>query len=291
MSTGAFHKTRLAPTPSGLLHIGNAFSFALTAALAQKTGASILLRIDDMDRDRVQPEYVADIFDTLRFLDIPWQEGPTDVPDFEANFSQRHRLPLYEKALERLVATGLVYACDCSRKQINEQHNGVYPGTCKHKNIPLDTKDVSWRIDTDGVMSIRVKQLHDEQFFTALPADVQHFVVRKKDGFPAYQLTSLVDDLHFGIDLIVRGEDLFASTLAQLFLADLLNERKFLDATFHHHGLLTDGDRKLSKSAGDTAIRFLRNSGLTRGQVFMIIGARLGMALGRWQDFSGLLRG
>lgn len=258
------------------MHIGNAYSFALTAALAQKTGASILLRIDDMDRDRVQPEYVIDIFETLRFLDIQWHEGPKDAADFEAHFSQRHRLPLYEKALERLVATGLVYACDCSRKQINEQHGGVYPGTCRHKEIPLSTKDVSWRIDTDKAPPIRVKQLHSERVFTELPADVQHFVIRKKDGFPAYQLTSLVDDLHFGIDLIVRGEDLFASTLAQLFLAAILQEDKFLDVTFYHHGLLTDGARKLSKSAGDASMRVLRSQQMTALNVYAEIGARLG---------------
>lgn len=289
MPRATFHKTRLAPTPSGFLHVGNAYSFALTAALAQKTGASILLRIDDMDRDRVQPEYVTDVFDTLHFLDIPWHEGPKDAADFEAHFSQRHRLPLYEKALERLVATGLVYACDCSRKQINEQYGGVYPGTCKHKEIPLSTKDVSWRIDTDKAQPIRVKQLHDEQVFTALPADVQHFIVRKKDGFPAYQLTSLVDDLHFGIDLIVRGEDLFSSTLAQLFLADMLKEDKFLDVTFYHHGLLKDGARKLSKSAGDTSIKYLLEEGKAANEIFALIGEKVGLQLTGLEDFQQLL--
>lgn len=268
----------MAPTPSGFLHIGNAYSFALTAALARQTGASILMRIDDMDRERVQQEYVTDIFDTLRFLDIPWQEGPTDPTDFEAHFSQRHRMPLYEKALEQLVDTGLVYACDCSRKQISEQFHGVYPGTCKHKNISLDANDVSWRINTENVAPLGVKQLDGSFIYAALPPEMQHFVVRKKDGFPAYQLTSLVDDLHFGIDLIVRGEDLFASTLAQLFLASMLKAETFLDATFCHHALLTNLDgRKLSKSAGDTSIGFLRSQHMTAQQVYAEIGGRVGI--------------
>lgn len=268
------------------MHIGNAYSFALTAALAQQTGASIVLRIDDMDRERVHPEYVDDIFDTVNFLDIPWHEGPKDAADFETHFSQRHRLPLYEKALERLVATGLVYACDCSRKQISEQYGGVYPGTCRRKGIPLDTPDVSWRIDTENAASIGVKQLDGSFVYTVLPPEMQHFVVRKKDGFPAYQLTSLVDDLYFGIDLIVRGEDLFPSTLAQLFLAALLREDKFLGVTFYHHGLLKDGDRKLSKSAGDGSIRHLRKSGYNSKEVYGMIGRQVDGILTHWRDFE-----
>ena len=286
MDFGAFHKTRLAPTPSGFLHIGNVFSFALTAAIARKTGASILLRIDDMDRDRVEKQYLDDIFETLRFLDIPWDEGPKDTADFEAQFSQRHRLQSYRAVLEKLVKTRLVYACNCSRKQINETYGGVYPGTCRHKNIPLDTPDVAWRIDTKTAEKIAVKSIDNKIIVAGLPDALRHFVIRKKDGFPAYQLTSLVDDLHFGVDLIVRGEDLFPSTLAQLFLADLLNETKFLETTFYHHVLLTDGGRKLSKSAGDASIRHRRQSESASRDVYGIIGDALGMTLAHWRDLD-----
>src|SRR5262245_28324997 len=94
-----FVKTRIAPTPSGYLHIGTILSFSLTAGLARREGASILLRIDDLDRERVQAEYVEDIFETLRFLGIPWDEGPTDAEDFARNWSQMRRLLLYRKAL------------------------------------------------------------------------------------------------------------------------------------------------------------------------------------------------
>ena len=284
MFPATFHKTRLAPTPSGFLHIGNVFSFALTAAMARRTGAKILLRIDDMDRQRALPEYIDDIFETLDFLNIPFDEGPKNTDEFEMAFSQRHRIDLYNEALEKLVKTGLVYACDCSRKQINKLHAGIYPGTCKHKRIPLNAADVSWRINTEMARMVRL----NKTTFVPFPVEMQHFAVRKKDGFPAYQLTSVIDDLHYGIDLVVRGEDLFASTLAQLFLAQVLGEVRFADIYFHHHKLLTDGDRKMSKSAGDTSIQYLRKNGKTAGEIFESIGLQVGIRLEKWEDFVQL---
>lgn len=285
MFPGTFHKTRLAPTPSGFLHIGNVYSFALTTVIAKKTGASILLRIDDMDRDRVEPQYLEDIFETLHFLGIPWDEGPKDAVDFEVNFSQRHRHQLYRSALEKLVKTGLVYACDCTRKQINKQYGGVYPGTCKHRKIPLETPGAAWRLNTDTAKAVRINKTN----FVPFPAEMQHFVVRKKDGFPAYQLTSVVDDLHYGVDLVVRGEDLFPSTLAQLVLAQLLGEIRFAEIYFYHHQLLTNGVEKLSKSAGDTSIKWLRENGKTAKEIFGLVGGQIGLKLEKWQDFELLL--
>lgn len=285
-----FHKTRIAPTPSGYLHLGNLYAFAVTAALAQKYGARILLRIDDMDRERAEPEYVEDVFETLRFMQIPWQEGPEDARDFEAHFSQRLRLLSYEKVLERLVATGLVYACDCSRKKIETEYGGFEGGRCISKKLPLEPGLHAWRINTDGCKSLRVKSL-DGVADVAFPNDMQHFVIRKKDGFPAYQVCSLADDLAAGCELIVRGQDLWSSTLAQLFLADVLGETAFLQTTFFHHALLTDGqDRKLSKSSGDTSIRFLRLQGHTAAKVYEIIGQQAGFSASGWQDFDPTLR-
>src|ERR1700755_812419 len=110
-----FKKTRIAPTPSGFLHLGNAYSFALTAALAEKYGAKILLRIDDLDRERVQKEYVQDIFDTLNFLELPWDEGPRNVMELERDWSQIHRMGLYKEALDLLREEGDLFACNCSR--------------------------------------------------------------------------------------------------------------------------------------------------------------------------------
>src|ERR1700722_17238392 len=97
-----FNRTRIAPTPSGYLHLGNVLSFALTAALARRTGAGILLRIDDLDRGRVSKDYVEDIFETLRFLEIPWDEGPRDFIDYQRVYTQLRRMQLYQEALQQL---------------------------------------------------------------------------------------------------------------------------------------------------------------------------------------------
>jgi glutamyl-tRNA synthetase len=268
----SFRKTRLAPTPSGYLHLGNIFSFALTAALAERHQARILLRIDDLDRQRTQPEYIQDIFDTLAFLKIPWHEGPRNPQGFEEIWSQIHRLALYQKALEQLRERGLLFACDCSRTNILQADpTGAYTGHCRERGLSLDTPEVNWRLRTDADVPLTVKTL-GESITAFLPREQQDFVVRKKDGFPAYQLTSLVDDDHFGIDLIVRGTDLWGSTLAQQYLAGVLGIDSFMESTFHHHALLpAPGGQKLSKSAGDTSIQYLRKAGKTATEVYGMV--------------------
>src|SRR5579863_4374209 len=219
-----FNRTRIAPTPSGFLHLGNVLSFALTAGLARRSGASILLRIDDLDRERVSREYVEDIFETLSFLGIPWDEGPRNFSEFEQSWSQAHRLGMYGEALDRLRESGKVFACDCSRSKIlRENPDGVYPGSCREKGLSLDKEGCSWRVNTSGA---------------DLPVAMTDFVVQKKDGNPAYQLTSVIDDLHFGVDLVVRGEDLRASTTAQQWLAEELGQDAFRNIHFYHHRLL-----------------------------------------------------
>jgi glutamyl-tRNA synthetase len=284
-----FNKTRIAPTPSGFLHVGNILSFSLTAALARKHDAKILLRVDDLDRARVMPEYLTDIFDTLQFLEIPWDEGPANATDFEANFSQVHRMQLYKDALEQLVSGGFVFACTCSRKQLNE----AVSCTCFNKQIPLSTPDASWRLHTNDTV-LKVKNYNSETVQTQLPAQIENFVVRKKDGFPAYQLTSLIDDLFYGVDLIVRGDDLWVSTLAQIQLAVLLDKPAFNDIVFYHHSLLLDEPgKKLSKSAGSTSVRYLRQEGKSAAEVFGLISDLLGLPerANNWQQLAGLILG
>lgn len=273
MNTTSFARTRIAPTPSGFLHIGNIVSFAITQALADRYGARTLLRIDDMDRDRTQLEFIEDIFDTLRFLGIAWNEGPADAHAFQLTFSQVHRLGLYRDILQRLRNSGLVFACECSRSQIsNAQADGAYPGTCRHKNIPLDAPGVSWRLKTDDADPLLVNTLHKGTASAPLPQSMHNFVVRKKDGFPSYQLTSVADDIHFGVDLIVRGADLWDSTLAQLYLARAAGLTTFSDATFYHHPLLADEHgAKLSKSAGATSIHYLRRQGRSAGEILTML--------------------
>lgn len=257
-------RTRLAPTPSGFIHLGNVYSFLTTLSLAEQTGAKILLRIDDIDRDRIRPEYVADIFETLQFLGLAWHEGPQSAADFFGHWSQHNRLASYEQALRHLADAGAVFACDCSRGELDVR--GFASGCakdCRERGLDLETRGVNWRLRTDDRPTLTFRGHSGESRSAVLPPAMREFIVRKKDGLPAYQVASLIDDVTFGVDLIVRGEDLLPSTLAQLLLARHLGLDAFLNAGFVHHPLLTGaGGAKLSKSAGDTSVRYLRAQGL-----------------------------
>ncbi|MBC7446694.1 MAG: tRNA glutamyl-Q synthetase [Hymenobacteraceae bacterium] len=250
-------RSRLAPTPSGYLHAGNALNFLLTEALVERAGGRLHLRIDDLDGARVRPAYLANIFDTLHWLGIRWDSGPHNVADFQAHYSQHLRLDRYAALLAALVARpGLVYACTCSRAQVAATTgpngpNGQYAGTCRDKHLPLTTANAVWRVRvppeatvqfTDGFLGSRTLDVAEL---------VGDFVIRKKDGLPAYQTASLADDIADGITLIVRGEDLLPSTAAQLWLAAQAGSgwAAFADVRFYHHPLLLDSaGRKLSKS-------------------------------------------
>lgn len=283
------HKTRLAPTPSGYLHLGNVLSFIITATLAQKCGAGILLRIDDMDRDRVRNEYLQDIFDTLDFLEIPYHEGPQNVSDFKNNWSQLRRMDIYHAALQQLKQQNDVFACRCSRTQLQQYADAGYPGTCFPLNLSPDEKQVSWRIKTNNEQDIHVNNWPQGITPTKLPASIHNFVVRKKDGFPAYQLSSLCDDVHFGVDMIVRGQDLWHSTIAQHYLAGSLGAGSFTKAVFCHHPLITGANGvKLSKSMGATSVKHLRGQGYKPGVVFDQIAAHIGITgeFGTWQQLG-----
>ena len=258
-----FH-SRLAPTPSGFLHVGNAFSFILTWLLVRKTGGTLLLRIDDLDSDRVRPEYIADIFENLDWLGLDWDRGPQTPDEFVQAFSQKHRLDLYYSVLHRLrTETGLVYGCDCSRTKIQSVSvNGLYPGICRNKKLSLNAPEIAWRIHVPENTRIMPNELRSSPIANRtylLDALMGDFVIRRKDGVPAYQVASLADDLHFGINAVVRGVDLHTSTAAQLWLAQLLDATAFAQATFYHHPLITDSHgQKLSKSAGATSLRAMR---------------------------------
>ncbi len=274
-------KTRLAPTPSGFLHLGNIYSFAVTAGLAKQTGAKILLRIDDVDRERTNKKFVQEIFDTLNFLEIPWDEGPRNMEEYENEFSQMRRMGIYRAALQQLRDNGKVFACTCSRSQfLGSNPDGGYQGTCRHKNISLDAEHVCWRLFTDRETVLSVRKVDEEAYVeTRLPADMTDFVVRKKDGFPAYQLTSLVDDMHFGVDLVVRGQDLWHSTLAQQYLATKLGYDRFKDVGFYHHPLIAGSDGlKLSKSAGATSVQYLHDHGKSPAAIYAMIAEMLNIA-------------
>jgi glutamyl/glutaminyl-tRNA synthetase len=268
-----FNKTRIAPTPSGFLHLGNAYSFVLTQQMAFKYGAEVLLRIDDMDALRVRKEYLEDIFDCLNFLGISWQQGPASMKEYE-NFSQKSRMQLYNSALQILREKDLLYACVCSRTTYqNLKSKGEEICRCREKRIPLEKNEAAWRLVTDPGSTLTITDAEGTRTKLQFPLSMTDFIVKKKDGDPSYQLTSVVDDLFFKVDLIVRGEDLLPSTCAQLFLAPLIQADAFCESRFLHHALLKNEDgKKLSKSDGAESVRSLIGAGISRQQLFSKLG-------------------
>jgi len=282
-----YSKTRIAPTPSGFLHIGNVLSFVITSALAKKNGAKVLLRIDDLDQARVNKQYVQDIFDTLNFLEIPWHEGPRNAREFEGSWSQIHRMDIYDQAIRKLCDKGLVFACTCSRQQIRNEH----PCTCFDKQIPLGAENAGWRLIT-GSRDLEIKNYNGPSTHAILPVEMKNFIIRRKDGVPAYQLASVMDDLYYGVDLVIRGEDLWPSTIAQHELASALDEGKFNEVAFYHHSLLTEASgNKLSKSAGSTSVRYLREKGKKPSDIYTLIAAMLGINdnVKNWEQLGRLM--
>ena len=282
-------RTRFAPTPSGFLHPGNGISFIITWALARKFGGKIVLRIDDLDADRMRTEYVEDIFRTLDWLGLDYDEGPTSVKDFTKNYSQHKRLDLYFEGLEALKSNefATLYACNCSRKQIRDNtENSIYPNTCRSKNGNLDAKNTAWRIVVRENTLISFQEMGGKTFFNQLDETMGDFIVRQKNDLPAYQIASLVDDEYFNINFIVRGQDLLNSTAAQVFLANML--KKDLPKTYFHHPLLTDTEGvKLSKSQGAGSLKDWRECGRSPLALFQKAEEWLGFEIPNKKIFHG----
>ncbi len=240
-------KFRLAPTPSGYLHQGNLYNFLLTRAFCEALGGKLLLRIDDLDRSRFRPEFLADIFRQLEALGMQPDEGPSGPEVFEAEWSQRHRMPLYLEALEALKPK--LYACTCSRKDWKSQGN-AYPGSCRNLGLALDGSDRHRRMAVPKSAGIRRLDLSGQQvdYQAALPEGDP--ILRNREGKPAYQLASIVDDLHFEVEAVVRGEDLRPSSGFQYWLAEQMGAKAYAGLRCWHHPLrLNSRGEKLSKSS------------------------------------------
>ncbi|MCB0633004.1 MAG: hypothetical protein KDD15_24870 [Lewinella sp.] len=287
-------RTRLAPTPSGYLHLGNAISFVATWALARARQGWILLRIDDLDATRRRPEYLEDIFETLEWLGLDYDDGPSGPDDFLQNYSQQLRLPYYQKALEALLQTGDVYGCTCSRKQIQAAGtDGHYPGTCRLLARDLHAPKTAWRVSVTGQTEVCFTEWRSGKYCLDPGREMGDFVIRQKNGAPAYQIASLVDDRHWEINFVVRGEDLRASTAAQMYLANRMEFTGFQQATFWHHGLITDpAGRKLSKSEGAAAMKSWREENRSPLEVFSMAAQWLGVVeeIGSGPELIDVLR-
>jgi glutamyl/glutaminyl-tRNA synthetase len=242
---------RLAPTPSGYLHLGNAVNFVLTWLLVRRAGGTLHLRIDDLDRARLRRVYLENIFRVIDWLGLDYDQGPGSPDDFLRHYSQLLYLPDYNQVLRRLAQQpGLVHGSRRSRS-----------GSAGEGAIPLATSGVAWRVQVPAGTTIAWADGGQGALRVPLASEMPDFVVRKKDGVAAYQLASVVDDLRLGTTLIVRGLDLLPSTAAQLWLAAQLSETRAFNPVriqFHHHGLLTDvAGNKLSKTtqaAGDQGV-------------------------------------
>ncbi|MFK7972137.1 MAG: glutamate--tRNA ligase family protein [Bacteroidia bacterium] len=268
-------KTRIAPTPSGYLHIGNGFNFVLTWLHGRSTQSEVMLRVDDLDKARIKPEYVEDIFRTLDWLGIDWDSGPFGPDDVDSKWSQHHRLDRYKTALDELSFKDYAYACALSRAQIADA--GGYPESGFMQKLPLSQANTSLRARTED-RPVDFTDANGTSHSINLHDMMRAFVLRRRDGLPAYQVASLVDDLDFGIDLIVRGKDLLASTAAQLWLSEKLERDAFAKTTFVHHDLLADeAGAKLSKSEGADALAAWRANKTPVSEFYRRIAVWLGL--------------
>lgn len=254
-------KTRLAPTPSGYLHAGNAFNFLVTAELAKITGSAVVLRIDDLDAERTRPEFVEDVFRSLEWLGIQVDEGPSGPADFYAHWSQQLRMGRYVEMVDRLKSRGHIYPCNCSRARFDSMDRLVH--RCRSAHCADGPAGTPWRLRIPDRCHVSIKELDGTSSQVDLSALMPDPIVQQRDtGRPSYQIASLCDDLAMGIRFVVRGADLLPSTACQLHIAALLEEEAFSVVRFHHHALSTDeAGRKLSKSAGSYSLKSMRESG------------------------------
>jgi glutamyl-tRNA synthetase len=231
-----------------------------------------MLRVDDLDRERVQTAFVEDVFLRLDELDIRYDFGPRSLQELNNQFSQTLRLSRYLEIVEQMHKLGLIYACSCSRKSVSEQLSQVqipdkaYFCQCvngglneeKGKINPLTQyrlRPVYWQTVLSGYNSFFAQQSINSDW-TNIEISAMPPVIVRRDGLPAYHIATLADDQDFGITDIIRGEDLLPSSILQLYIAHWLGLNGFLNIRFYHHPLLTKPDgEKLSKTSGK-AVRY-----------------------------------
>ena len=263
------YRGRLAPSPTGYLHLGHARTFWTARERARQAGGQLILRNDDLDRARCRAEFVAAMKEDLRWFGFDWSEGPDRGGPF-APYNQSERMDFYRAALEQLRLGGFLYPCFCSRKDIASAvaapHAGddepMYPGTCRSRHeADLRGKPFSWRFRVPDGRDIT---FHDQnlgaQTFVA-GRDFGDFVVWRPDDVPAYQLACVVDDAGMEISEVVRGADLLASTARQLLLYEALG---LAPPEFFHCALMLDAaGRRLAKRHDSLSLRALRAGGAT----------------------------
>ena len=271
------YRGRLAPSPTGYLHLGHARTFWTAQQRAQAAGGVLVLRNEDLDRARARDEFATAMLEDLRWLGLAWQEGP-DLGGPYAPYVQSRRQDHYLAAFERLRATGAIYSCTCSRRDVQESAGApheappgeawtpdepIYPGTCRPGDLagyPATARaGLNWRFRVpDGAVLTFIDGRYGAQSATA-GAHFGDFIVWRKDDTPAYQLACVVDDAAMGITEVVRGADLLLSTFRQLLLYRALG---LTPPVFYHCPLLDDEHGvRLAKRHDALSLRSLRVQG------------------------------
>jgi glutamyl/glutaminyl-tRNA synthetase len=272
MSRSEKYRGRLAPSPTGYLHLGHAKTFCVAQERARASGGELILRNEDLDSTRFKMDFVSAMLEDLRWFSFEWSEGP-DVGGKFAPYNQSERMNFYRDALEKLRAGNFIYPCTCSRKDIQqavtaphaEGDEPIYPGTCRTKfpstNSNFPSAKFNWRFRvSDGETIFFMDGNFGEQKFIA-GKDFGDFVVWRHDDVPAYQLACVVDDAAMEISEVVRGADLLVSTARQILIyrALGLTPPKF----FHCELMLDEKGERLAKRHDALSLRKLREQGKT----------------------------
>ena len=264
---GSSYRGRLAPSPTGFLHLGHARTFWTAQTRARLRGGVLILRMEDLDGPRCRPEYVAAAIEDLSWFGFAWQEG-VDVGGAFGPYVQSERLGRYREAFESLRKGGWLFPCTCSRRDIlgslSAPHAGeeepVYPGTCRGKTVDAG-KRVAWRFRVPEHVEVVFEDGGFGRQQSVAGRDFGDFVVWRGDGFPSYQLACVVDDAAMQVTEVVRGADLLLSTARQILIYRALG---WSVPEFYHCPLVTDASgERLAKRHDALSLRKLRESGAT----------------------------
>jgi glutamyl-tRNA synthetase len=270
MNRSEKYRGRLAPSPTGHLHLGHARTFWMAQERARENGGELILRNEDLDSTRYKMEFVEAMLEDLRWFGFDWSEGP-DIGGPFAPYNQSERMNFYRAALEKLRTGNFIYPCTCSRKDIqaatraphaNDEDEPIYPGTCRsNRKSEIIKQKFSWRFRVpDGETISFVDGNFGEQRFVA-GKDFGDFIVWRGDDVPAYQLACVTDDAAMQITEIVRGADLLVSTARQILLYRALG---LSPPRFFHCALMLDEEgERLAKRHDALSLRKLRELGET----------------------------
>jgi glutamyl/glutaminyl-tRNA synthetase len=284
-SSGKSYRGRLAPSPTGLLHIGHARTFWIAAQRAIENHGTLILRNEDLDPQRSREEFARAMTEDLRWLGIRWSEGP-DCGGAYGPYSQSERRAHYLEAWLRLRDDGFLYPCTCSRKDLAQAASApndadtddepVYPGTCRDRKDAVDFMEpagANWRFRVPDGEEVEFADLNLGRRRFVAGSDFGDFLVWRRDDVPAYQLAVVVDDAAMRITEVVRGADLLKSTARQLLLMRALRYAGYAAPDYFHCDLVRDAAGvRLAKRHDALSIRHLREIGMTAERVLEMAG-------------------